>query len=156
MTGAAVDTAQALEAAPLSRMLAAQTRATLLHYWRVPVFFVFSMALPVMFYVFFGLPNAHEKLPDGTSVGTLIMAHMGAYAVSSVLVFNIGIGRAQNRAQKLDLLQRATPLPGWIVIVADAVAAAALALVSLVALFVVAVLAGGVSLSAESWLLLPL
>jgi ABC-2 type transport system permease protein len=151
---AAVATRPALDVAPLWRMIAAQTRATLLFYWRVPTFFIFSMALPVMFYLFFGLPFAHQKLPDGTMVGTLVMAHMGAYAVSSVLVFNIGIGRANNRAQKLDLLQRATPLPAWVVILADAIGATALSLVSLVALFVVATLGGGVSLSAGGWVLL--
>jgi ABC-2 type transport system permease protein len=145
----------ALDAAPIPRIVVAQTRATLLHYWRVPVFVVFSMALPVMFYLFFGLPNAHQKLPDGTTVGTLIMAHMGAYAVSSILVFNIGIGRANNRAQKLDLLQRATPVPGWVVIVADTIGATVLGLFALAALFLVAVAAGGVSLSPGGWLLLP-
>lgn len=143
-----------LDTAPVWRMMIAQTRATLVFYRRVPAFFIFSMALPVIFYLFFGLPNAHEKLPDGTSIGTLIMAHMGAYAVSSILVFNIGIGRANNRAQKLDLLQRATPLPGWIVIFSDAVAAMALALVSLVVLFVFASLGGGVNLGAGDWVTL--
>jgi ABC-2 type transport system permease protein len=153
---AAVATRPALDAAPLWRMVAAQTRATLLFYWRVPTFFIFSMALPVMFYLFFGLPFAHQKLPDGTLVGTIVMAHMGAYAVSSVLVFNIGIGRANNRAQKLDLLQRATPLPTWVVILADAIGATVLALVSVVVLFVVATIGGGVSLSPEGWVLLPI
>ena len=57
------------DAAPLTGILVAQTRSTLLHYWRVPVFFVFSMALPVMFYLFFGLPFAHEKLPFASGAG---------------------------------------------------------------------------------------
>jgi ABC-2 type transport system permease protein len=137
-------------------MAVAQVRATLLYYWRVPTFFIFSMALPVMFYLFFGLPNAHRKLPDGTTVGSLVMAHMGAYAVSSILVFNIGIGRANNRAQKLDLLQRATPLPGWIALLADTIGAIALSLVSLLVLFVFASLAGGVELGAADWATLTL
>jgi ABC-2 type transport system permease protein len=151
-----VGTPTRLEVAPVWRMVAAQTKATLLFYWRVPAFFVLSMALPVMFYLLFGLPNAHQKLPDGTSLGTVIMAHMAAYAVSSVLVFNIGIGRANYRARKLDLLQRATPLPGWADVLANAVGATVLALLSVLVLYAVAVLGGGVSLSPGSWLSLTL
>ena len=153
---AAVATRPPLEAAPLWRVAIAQTRATLLVYWRVPAFFIFSMALPVMFYLFFGLPYAHQRLPDGTLAGTVYMAHMAAYAVSSVLVFNIGIGRANNRAQKLDLLQRAMPLPTWIAILADGIAATAVALVSVIVLSVIATAGGGVSLSPEGWVLLPI
>ncbi len=145
-----------LDTAPLWRMVAAQTRATLLFYRRVPAFFVLSMALPIMFYLLFGLPNAHRKLPDGSSLGTLIMAHMAAYAVSSVLVFNIGVGRANFRARKLDLLQRATPLPGWADVLANAVGAAVLALVSVMVLYAVATLGGGVSLGLTGWLSLTL
>jgi ABC-2 type transport system permease protein len=152
----AVATQPTLDVAPAWRMVAAQTKATLLFYVRVPAFFLLSMALPIMFYLIFGLPNAHVKLPDGTSLGTLIMAHMAAYAVSSILVFNIGIGRANFRARKLDLLQRATPLPGWADVLANAVGASVLALLSVLVLYAVATLGGGVSLSIGSWLSLTL
>ncbi len=152
----AVATQPTLDVAPVWRMVAAQTKATLMFYVRVPAFFLLSMALPIMFYLIFGLPNAHTKLPDGTSLGTLIMAHMAAYAVSSILVFNIGIGRANYRARKLDLLQRATPLPGWADVLANAVGASVLALLSVLVLYAVAMLGGGVSLSIDSWLSLTL
>ncbi|HEY4026138.1 MAG TPA: ABC transporter permease [Candidatus Dormibacteraeota bacterium] len=147
---------RAFDVAPAWRVVVAQTHATLLGYWRLPTFVIFSMALPVMFYVFFGLPFAHDKLPDGTSVGVLVMGNLGAYAVSSILVFNIGIGRAQARGQKIDLLQRATPLPGWAVIVADTAGAITLGVVALGVLFLFAAIAGGVRLAALDWLLLML
>jgi ABC-2 type transport system permease protein len=151
---AAIASEPTFDVAPAWRMVAAQIRATLVGYWRLPTFVIFSMALPVMFYVFFGLPFAHEKTADGTSVGAVIMGNLGAYAVSSILVFNIGIGRAQARAQKIDLLQRATPLPGWAVIAADTVGAMFLGLISLAALYLFAGLAGGVRIAPVDWLLL--
>jgi ABC-2 type transport system permease protein len=139
--------------APAWRIVAAQTRGTLLGYWRLPTFVIFSMALPVLFYTFFGLPYAHQKVGN-VNAGALIMANLGAYGVGSILVFNIGIGRAQDRAQKIDLLQRATPLPGWAVIVADTAGALALGTISLVVLFAFAALAGGVTLAFQDWVLL--
>ena len=148
-------TAGGFDAAPVHRMLAAQTRATLIYYWRVPTFFLFSMALPVMFYLFFGVTQSTARFA-GTTVGTLVMAHMAVYAVSSILVFNVGIGRANNRAQKVDMLQRATPLPGWVAIAADAAGATVLALGSLAILYLFAVLAGHVSLAGIEWLTLTL
>lgn len=152
----AVASPRTLDVAPAWHVVLAQIRATLLGYWRLPTFVIFSMALPVMFFLFFGLPYAHDRLPNGTSVGTLVMANLAAYGVSSILVFNVGIGRAQARAQKIDLLQRATPLPGWAVIAADTVGALVLALISVVVLSLFAALAGGVRLGAADWLLLTL
>ncbi len=152
----AVATQPTFDVAPAWRIVGAQARATLLGYWRMPTFVIFSMALPVVVFLFFGLPYAHQTLPDGTSVGVLIMGNLGAYAVSSILVFNVGIGRAQARGQKIDLLQRATPLPGWAVIAADTIGAMVLALISLITLFLFATIAGGIRLSPEGWLLLTL
>ncbi|HYW27894.1 MAG TPA: ABC transporter permease [Terriglobales bacterium] len=150
----AIASTPTFDVAPAWRIVLAQIKATLIGYWRLPTFVIFSMALPVMFFLFFGLPYAHDKLPDGSSVGVLVMANLAAYGVSSILVFNVGIGRAQSRAQKIDLLQRATPLPGWAVIAADTAGALVLAVISVVVLSVFAVLAGGISLGFGDWVLL--
>jgi len=72
--------------APVLPMLFAQTRAQLLNYVRIPAFSLTSLALPLVFYTFFGLPNAGKHFPDGTSVGLYLMCSFGAYAVSSVMV----------------------------------------------------------------------
>lgn len=142
------------DVAPAWRVVLAQIRGTLLGYWRLPTFVIFSMALPVIFFLFFGLPNVHYKFANGASVGVLLMANFAAYGASSILVFNVGIGRAQVRAQKIDLLQRATPLPGWAVIVADTVGALLLALVSVIVLYLFAAATAGIRLGAVDWLLL--
>ena len=139
------------EVAPLGRMVAAQVRGTLLFYWRNPAFFVFSLVLPVFFYSFFGLAFGQQRVTRNVTVSYLIMAQMGAYAVSSILVFNIGIGQANRRATGQDRLLRATPLPAWVALFADVVGGLALSLLSLLALFVVAVAAGGVRLGLPEW-----
>ncbi|MDA8329883.1 MAG: ABC transporter permease [Candidatus Dormibacteraeota bacterium] len=72
-----------------------------------------------------------------------------------MLVYNVGIGQAQTRARKLDLLQRASPLPSWVAIAATMVGGMVLATISLVALLVVGA-AAGVSLPLTHWLLLVL
>ncbi len=139
-------------AAPMLPMLVAQTRAQLLGYLRIPAFSVTSLSLPLMFFVFFGLPNAHKHFPDGTSVGAYLVASLGAYAVSSMMVFSFGIGVAQARGMKTDLLQRATPLPAPIAIAANVVNAVVYACAALILLFAFAALVGGVDLPLGTWL----
>lgn len=98
--------------APIPRMLGLQARAEFRKLWRVPAFSATSLALPVMFYGFFGIKNSHAHIqPGGVQVGSYFLASMGAYAVSNVMVFSFGIGVANERGQKLDLLMRASPLP---------------------------------------------
>ncbi|MHB1499586.1 MAG: ABC transporter permease [Candidatus Dormibacteria bacterium] len=138
---------------PSHRLLAVQVRAVLLGYWRIPLFAIFTIGLPVMFFAFFGLPRLHQAMTGHVTVGAYILASLGAYAVSNVLVYNVGIGQAQARARKLDLLQRASPLPGWIAIAATMVGGLVLASLSLVALLVVGAVSG-VTLPLGHWLLL--
>ncbi|MHB1526897.1 MAG: ABC transporter permease [Candidatus Dormibacteria bacterium] len=140
---------------PLHRLMVVQVRAELLGYWRIPLFVIFSIALPVMFFAFFGLPHLHQAITSQVSVGAYILASLGAYAVSNVLVYNVGIGQAQTRARKLDLLQRASPLPGWIAVAATMVGGLALASIALVVLLIVGAVAG-VNLPFGHWLLLIL
>ena len=139
----------------IPRLLVVQTKAVLLGYWRIPLFAIFTIGLPVMFFAFFGLPRLHQEILHHVSVGAYILASLGAYAVSNVLVYNVGIGQAQTRARKLDLLQRASPLPSWIAIAATMVGGLVLATISLVVLLVVGA-AAGVSLPLTHWMLLVL
>ena len=135
--------------APVLPMLFAQTRAQLLNYVRIPAFSLTSLALPLVFYTFFGVPNAGKHFPDGTSVGLYLMCSFGAYAVSSVMVFSFGIGVANARGLKLDLLQRATPLPAPVAILANVIMAVIFALVALVVLIFYVVVVGGVHFPVE-------
>jgi ABC-2 type transport system permease protein len=141
-----------MDVAPVPRMLFMQTKSLLLNYFRIPAFSVTSLALPLMFWLFFGLPQAHETLKGGISAGAYILCSFSAYAVSSMMVFNFGIGVATSRGQKTDLLQRATPLPPWISIAAIIVNAMIFALVSVVLLILFAGVTGGVWLNFVTYL----
>jgi len=89
-------------AAPLLRMLLAQTRSELLMRWRVPAFSLTSLALPVVFFTFFGLPLVNQTAPDGTNLGAFVLASFAAYAVGSIMVFSFGIGVATERAMRIN------------------------------------------------------
>ena len=79
-----------------------------------------------------------------------MLASFAAYAVSSVMVFNYGITIALDRGQRVDVLMRASPLPGSVYLLARTITALGLGLVGLLVLFVVAVIAG-VHLPLETW-----
>ena len=142
-----------IETAPTGQMIASQVRSVLTTYRRMPAFVAISMGLPIMFFVFFGLPSIGQRTAGGVSLGAYYLASLGAYAVSNVVVYNVGIGVATQRARKFDLLQRATPLPPFIAVLGNVVGGLVLALVSLVGLFFVAAIAG-VRMPAITWLVL--
>jgi ABC-2 type transport system permease protein len=137
--------------APLGRMLLAQTRAELRIRWRVPAFSLTTLALPVVFFTFFGLPWTRTVRPDGINVGAFLLASFAAYAVGSVMVYSFGIGVAVERGMKVDLLMRATPLPPPVLLAAKLLTALAFALLTLAVLIAYGVLVGGVTQPAAVW-----
>ena len=117
-------------------MLVVQARSEMRMRWRIPAFSVTIVALPVLFFTFFGLPYVKQTLPNGINLGAYLIASFAAYSVGSVMVFGFGIGVATERGLKVDVLMRATPLPPVIAIAAKVVNALAYALLSLVVLLV--------------------
>src|SRR5262245_66234034 len=111
-------------------MLIDQTRSVLLMRWRVPAFSVTNLALPIVFFTFFGLPVAHIVRGDGVSIGAYLLASFGAYAVGNVMVYGFGIGVANERGMKIDRLMRASPLPPLAFMPAKGVTALGLPLVA--------------------------
>ncbi len=138
--------------APVPRILLASLKARAQFYRRNPMFLVFSMVLPLMFYGFFGTVFAPKS--GGGAFYAYLLGSYGAYAVSSIMVFNVGIGVATARAQKIDVLQRAMPLPSWVAIASEIFTAMGVAVISLIPLFIFGATYGHVQLSAARWLLL--
>lgn len=136
--------------APLVPMVAKQTWYGLLGLWRIPAFTISGLVMPVLFFAFFGLPSVGRPL-EGVDAGAYLLASYGAYAVGSLMVFNFGIGVASDRAAKLDLLYRATPLPPLVYMAAKLVAAVVFALFSLLLLFGFGALVGGIRLEPAAW-----
>ena len=138
--------------APLFRMLVVQTLGELRVRWRTPAFSLTNLALPVLFFTFFGLPVAGDTMRNGVSVGAYLLASFAAYAVGSVMVYGFGIGVATERGMKVDLLMRATPLPPAIAILAKVLNALAFSLLSVVVLIVYGILVGGVRQDLTVWI----
>ena len=138
--------------APRFRMLVSQTVSELRIRWRTPAFSLTNLALPVLFFTFFGLPVAGDTMRNGVSVGAYLLASFAAYAVGSVMVYGFGIGVATERGMKVDLLMRATPLPPAIAITAKVLNALAFSLLSVVVLIVYGILVGGVRQDLTVWI----
>ena len=138
-------------AAPLLKMLLAQTRSELLIRWRVPAFSVTNLVLPIVFFIFFGLPIAHLRSGDGVSIGAYLLASFGAYAVGNVMVYGFGIGVANERGMKIDRLMRASPLPPFVFMLAKVLTALLFALLALVLLIGFGIVAGGVRETPAVW-----
>lgn len=150
MSAAPQATPRPAATAPIGRMILSQVRSVLTVYWRMPGFVAISVGLPIMFFVFFGLPNVGHRV-RGIELGAFILASLGTYAVSNVVVYNVGIGVATQRGRKFDLLQRATPLPPFIAVLASVVGGLALSLISITGLFIVAAI-GGVHMPLGTWI----
>jgi len=139
------------DVAPVQRMLITQTRAQLITRLRIPAFSVLSLGMPVMFFALFnGIFGRQTQ--NGVSGSEYILVSYATYAVANVMVYNFGIGIANERGRKLDLLQRAMPLPPMVAAVAQVLSALAFAFIALVILFAYAFLVGGVRLGAVTWL----
>jgi ABC-2 type transport system permease protein len=140
------------EVAPLGRMLLVQAWSEIRIRWRIPAFSLTIVALPVLFFTFFGLPFARQTLPNGTSLGAYLLASFAAYSVGSVMVFGFGIGVSTERGLKVDVLMRATPMPPAIAILAKVLNALAYGLLSLVVLIGYGIVVGGVRQDVTVWL----
>jgi ABC-2 type transport system permease protein len=145
-------TTTAFEVAPIPQMLWAETRAKLISRLRAPAFSVLSIVLPTMFFALFYGIFSGQAGSHASEFGKYILATYSTYAVANVMVFNFGIGIANERGQKQDLLQRATPLPGWVATLAQVLFSLVFALLALIVLYAYAFTVGGVRLGLGSLL----
>jgi ABC-2 type transport system permease protein len=136
-------------ASPVS-MLLEQARAEFLRYLRSPILSVFTLALPIVFYLFVGLSYARVTIA-GVPGPIYALAGFSAYAVSNVMLSTFGIGLAADRARRMDVLMRATPLRPWVFLAGRAIVAVFFGLVALAALSAFAALTGGIHLSLAVW-----
>src|SRR6202045_1165966 len=145
-------TIRATAVAPIGRMLWMETRAKFVARLRNPAFPVLSLGLPVMFFLLFNAIFGSLQAAPGVSTAKLILVSYATYGVGNVMVYNFGIGLANHRGRKLDLLQRATPLPPWVATLAYVIGARIFGLLSLILLGLVATVIGGVRLDPGTWL----
>ncbi|WP_127573663.1 ABC transporter permease [Georgenia faecalis] len=118
---------------------------------RTPEFAVGVIAVPVLLYAMFGLPNAASPLPEGTRVGLAMLVSMCAYGIVSLAIFTFGEDVARERGRGWTRTLGATPYPTWVYLAGKTVNALLLAALIVVAMTVLAVLAGGVGMAVTSW-----
>lgn len=136
----------------LARTLWQQSRVELMATVRAAEFVGGALAIPVVLYAMFGLPVADQLLPDGTPVGAMMAMSFSAYGIVSLAIFTFGDELAKERGRGWTRTLRATPLPEPVHLAGKAVMALAHSLLVVVAIGLVATLAGGVSLPVGTWL----
>lgn len=134
------------------RMVYAQARAEFLAHMREPEFLIGIVAIPVMLFLMFGLPNASQKLPGGSTVGTLMMASFSAYGLLSLAIFSFGVAIAQERGGGRLKLMRATPMPTWVFFAGKLAMSLIFGVLMLLVMFTVGYLLAGVRMPLEKWL----
>jgi ABC-2 type transport system permease protein len=114
-------------------------------------FAVGAVAIPVLLYMMFGLPNPNE-LDGGTTIRTAMLVSLSAYAIVSLAIFSFGENVARERGRGWTRTLRATPLPTSVHLVGKAIAAVAHAALIVVAMSVLAATAGDVDLPTTTWI----
>lgn len=132
------------------RMYALETRNEFLKQLRLPIFSVFTIAFPVMFYAIFSLTFGGRQ--EGPITGsTYMLATYGAFGIIGSALFGFGVGVATERGKGWMILKRASPMPPMAYFVAKLAVALAFGAVTVLALFAVGVLFRGVTLPLATW-----
>lgn len=128
----------------IAGLLAAQVLAEVRQARRVPQFLIGVVAVPVMLYAMFGLPEAGQIMAGGTDIGAMMFASLSCYGVVSLAIFTFGVDVAQERGSGWLRRLHVTPMPMWAYLAGKCAMAVVLTAAILVATLAVAYLAGGV------------
>ena len=118
---------------------------------RNPALMVPTLLFPIMFWVFFGLPNAHVITADGYSDGTYMLGSFAMYSVIQTILFSLGFAIATERFTGWYRYQRTTPLRLWTMFGAKLLANLLVALLALGLLLLIGAWTGGVHLPLSAW-----
>jgi len=117
---------------------------------RLPIFAVTTIALPLMFYVIFGITFADEQA-GGVGMTTYMLVTYGAFGVIGAALFGFGVSVAVERGQGWMRLKRVAPMPPLAYFVAKVVMSLAVATIIVLAMFTLGALIGGVRLDPQQW-----
>lgn len=99
---------------PLPRMLFVWFRQELTLLLREPVAVFFSLAFPLVIYVFIGIPYADETLPNGARFIDVMFPALVGTVAANLLLMGLPIYLAELRTRAVVRRYRVLPLPGWI------------------------------------------
>ena len=96
-----------------ARIYVTEARHEFLKLIRIPIFAVSTIALPVLFYVLFGLAFGGGDDDGGGGGGrtTYMMATYGTFGVIGAALFGFGVSVALERGQGWMRLKRVSPMP---------------------------------------------
>lgn len=117
---------------------------------RLPIFAATTVALPLMFYVIFGVTFAGEQA-RGVGVTTYMLVTYGAFGVIGAALFGFGVSVAVERGQGWMRLKRVAPMPPLAYFVAKVMMSLAVATIIVAAMSALAATVGGVRLGADQW-----
>ena len=125
-------------------LLATQVLMEVRRYRRLPEYVIGVALLPVILYAMFGLSEAGEVLPGGTDVGAMLFVSFACYGVVSQALFSFGGELAAERERGWLRRLRATPMPMWAYFAAKVALNLVFTLLTVTAMALVAIGAGGV------------
>lgn len=137
------------------RIYVTEARHEFLKLIRIPIFAVSTIALPVVFYVLFGLAFGGEET-GGVGRTTYMLATYGTFGVIGAALFGFGVSVAVERGQGWMRLKRVSPMPPQAYFVAKVVMSTTVSALIIGALFILGATLGGVSMSAPQWISLGL
>ncbi|HBS08335.1 MAG TPA: ABC transporter [Microbacterium sp.] len=124
-----------------ARMLAVWARQEVLLLLREPVAVFFSLAFPLVIYLFIGLPYANEQTDQGIRFIDFMFPTLIGTVSANLMLMGMPIYFAELRARGADRRYKVMPLPGWVFGVA--IISATCVLLALAAAIIVAVVGIG-------------
>lgn len=113
---------------------------------RQPTYVLTTLIFPSMFFWFFGVPNAAS--PEAAQ---MLMGSFSAFAVLGVLLFQMTVIVAQERASHWSLYQRILPIPSKLTLLSQLIASFLLAILAVSCVVLTALYATDLRFPEERW-----
>jgi len=140
----------------LARIYALESKYEFLKLMRLPIYVIFTLTFPVMFYVFFGLLMGRDAPPGRISMATYLLGTYGTFGIIGVALFGFGVGIAVERGLGWLQLKRASPMPPMAYLCSRLVVCALFSAMLLTVLFTIGITFGNVRMPLGQWALLSL
>ncbi|PWU16490.1 MAG: ABC transporter [Bdellovibrio sp.] len=120
---------------------------TLTETLRQPTYVVTTLLFPAMFFWFFGVPNVKDE-----NSARFLMGSFAAFGVLGVVLFQMTVGVAQERASSWNVYLRTLPVPATIFMFTRLFSSFFLAVLSVGCVIATALATTDISMSAERWI----
>lgn len=132
------------------RVFRTEARQEFVKLIRIPIFAATTVALPLMFYVIFGITFA-DQTARGVGATTYMLVTYGTFGVIGAALFGFGVSVAVERGQGWMRLKRVSPMPPLAYFVAKVVMSVTVAALIVALMFVLGATVGGVRMPVGQW-----